>query len=216
MVEQQLAAVSQDLNVAFASAATSGMRPAVGGKVYDLGGNEVGPVVSLVFDPSDGIQTVIIGVGDYLGFGRKIRRCAERRGGNPRITGSLSPRAKISCSRPTIIGTSGPLTAAAPRHRKNKITQTLEANARDHHPGDWHRGRRREEPSGLAGGATGTVRAPGPFGLRALSANLPRQSTCAERGLNISSAGSSVSGCSPLIGPADRGSSRSSGSVVSP
>ena len=88
MVEQQLAAVSQDLNVAFASAATSGMRPAVGGKVYDLGGNEVGPVVSLVFDPSDGIQTVIIGVGDYLGSGEKYVAVpsAEVKSENNRLT----------------------------------------------------------------------------------------------------------------------------------
>jgi sporulation protein YlmC with PRC-barrel domain len=75
--EQQLAAVSQDLNVAFVSAMPGGTSgpmaasPAVGAVVYDPNGTEVGTVVSLVFDPNDQVQRVVIGVGDYLGSGEK-------------------------------------------------------------------------------------------------------------------------------------------------
>jgi len=70
--EQQLAAVSQDLTIAFAPKTAPGtMHIAVGAPVYDPSGKEIGPIVSLVFDPSDRVESVVVSVGDYLGSGEK-------------------------------------------------------------------------------------------------------------------------------------------------
>lgn len=93
-VETQLAAVSSDLNVAFALAmpgaasALPAASPVVGAVVYDPYGAAVGPVVSLVFDPSDRVRRVVIGVGGYLGSGEKYVAVpiAEIKSENPRWT----------------------------------------------------------------------------------------------------------------------------------
>jgi PRC-barrel domain len=70
--EQQLAAVSQDLTIAFAPKTAPGtMHIAVGAPVYDPSGKEIGPIVSLVFDPHDRVESVVVSVGDYLGSGEK-------------------------------------------------------------------------------------------------------------------------------------------------
>ena len=70
--EQHLAAVSQDLTVAFAPKMAPGaMHIAVGSPIYDPSGKEIGPIVSLVFDPNDRIGSVVVSVGDYLGSGEK-------------------------------------------------------------------------------------------------------------------------------------------------
>ncbi len=70
--EHQLAAVSQDLTVAFAPKMAPGtMHIALGAPVYDPSGKEIGPIVSLVFDPSDRVESVVVSVGDYLDPGEK-------------------------------------------------------------------------------------------------------------------------------------------------
>jgi hypothetical protein len=70
--EQHLAAVSQDLTVAFTPTTAPGaMRIAVGAPIYDPSGKEIGPVVSLVFDPNDRVDSIVISIGDYLGSGEK-------------------------------------------------------------------------------------------------------------------------------------------------
>jgi hypothetical protein len=70
--EQQLAAVSQDLTMAFTPKTAAGtMHIAVGAPVYDPTGKEIGPIVSLAFDPSDRVQSIVVSVGDYLGSGEK-------------------------------------------------------------------------------------------------------------------------------------------------
>jgi hypothetical protein len=72
-VDQQLAAASQDLEVAFASTTVPGAEPspAIGEAVYDDNGQEIGPVLTFVVDPNGQIQSLIISVGDYLGTGEK-------------------------------------------------------------------------------------------------------------------------------------------------
>jgi sporulation protein YlmC with PRC-barrel domain len=71
-VEQQLAAVSQDLTTAFASRMPPATpQLAVGASVYDPSGKEIGPIATIVFDPSDQVQSVVISVGNYLGSGEK-------------------------------------------------------------------------------------------------------------------------------------------------
>jgi hypothetical protein len=70
--EQHLAAVSQDLTIAFAPKTAPGaMHIAVGAPAYDPSGKEIGPIVSLVFDPNDRVGSVVVSVGDYLGSGEK-------------------------------------------------------------------------------------------------------------------------------------------------
>ena len=64
--------VSQDLTVAFAPKMAPGtMHIALGAPVYDPSSKEIGPIVSLVFDPSDRVESVVVSVGDYLDPGEK-------------------------------------------------------------------------------------------------------------------------------------------------
>jgi hypothetical protein len=72
-VDQQLAAVSQELATNFASTPAPGTapNPAVGDAIYDANGQEIGPVLTFVVDPNSQVQTLIINVGDYVGTADK-------------------------------------------------------------------------------------------------------------------------------------------------
>jgi hypothetical protein len=72
-VDQQLAAVSEELATTFASAAAPGTAPSptIGDAIYDASGQEIGPVLTFVVDPDGRVQTLIISVGDYVGIGDK-------------------------------------------------------------------------------------------------------------------------------------------------
>jgi len=73
-VDQQLAAVSEELATTFASATAPGTapNPAIGDAIYDASGHEIGPVLTFLVDPDGRVQTVIVSVGDYVGTGDKM------------------------------------------------------------------------------------------------------------------------------------------------
>jgi hypothetical protein len=70
-VDQQLAAVSEELATTFASAPGAAPNPTIGDAIYDASGHEIGPVLTFLVDPDGRVQTLIVSVGDYVGTGDK-------------------------------------------------------------------------------------------------------------------------------------------------